>query len=84
MVSGNLPTQLILITACHSPGTGAFSLAHRSQKNRMGLLGTGDDADFGDQPVFDNLQTQQVLTSPCPGPTPGHRLPLLRADWIAP
>lgn len=36
MVSGNLPTQLSLITTCHSPGTAAFSLAHRSQETGQG------------------------------------------------
>lgn len=87
MVSGNFPTQLSLITACHSPGTGAFSLAQRPPRNRMGLLGTQGDRDFGDQPVFDNFWTQQVLTSPSSGPTSGHRLPsvadaLLWVEWL--
>ena len=36
MVSGNLPTQLSLIAVCHSPGTGAFSLAHRPQETGQG------------------------------------------------
>lgn len=36
MVSGNLPTQLGLIAACHSPGTRAFSLAHRPQETGRG------------------------------------------------
>lgn len=46
MVSGNLPTQLSLITACHSPGTGAFSLAQRPQE-------TGQDLGTrGEQPIL--------------------------------
>lgn len=36
MVSGNFPTQLSLITTCHSPGTGAFSLAQRTQETGWG------------------------------------------------
>lgn len=46
MVSGNLPTQLSLITACHSLGTGAFSLAQRPQE-------TGQDLGTrGEQPIL--------------------------------
>lgn len=88
MVSGNFPTQLSLITTCHSPGTGAFSLAQRPQETGWGSWAHMVTQTW-DQPVFDNLWVPQVLTSPCSGPTPGHRVPSV-ADvlpwvaWIAP
>ena len=58
VVSWNLPTQLGLIATCHSPGTQAFSLAHRPQE-------TGRDS--GAHRVTQTWVTSLFLT------TSGHR-----------
>lgn len=73
MVSGNLPTQLSLITSCHSPGTGAFSLAQGPKKQDRTWA-------HGVTSPFLPPRLQQTLT------VSGQRRPRHRAlgQWMAP
>lgn len=84
MVSGNLPTQLSLITTCHSPGTAAFSLAHRSQET-----GQGSWAHRVTQALVTSLFLplrlwRTVIAHPHPAPGQQRRRHMLWVESIAP